>query len=142
VTNPLQFQPNQFPTFAIGLTDSAAEQVQRWLPGARVVKAFNSVGNEHFFRPTFPGGPPDMFYCGNDEGSKDVVRAVLESFGWVPTDVGDLSAARYVEPLCLLWVAIMFRSGSAGHSFKLLRQSKSPVGRAMEASEAHPPPNR
>lgn len=134
-TNPLVFHPNAKPSFALGLSDSGAEQIQRWLPGAHVVKAFNSVGNEHFFRPSFPGGPPDMFYCGDDAGAKEVVRAVLESFGWTPTDAGELAAARYVEPLCLLWVALMFRSGSSGHAFKVLRQARSPIERALDAED-------
>jgi predicted dinucleotide-binding enzyme len=142
VTNPLVFVPNAFPTFALGHTDSAAEQIQRWLPGAHVVKAFNSAGNEHFFRPSFPGGPPTMFYCGNDDGAKKVVDAILESFGWTPLDVGGLESARFVEPLCLLWVAILFRSGSPNHAFKLLKGARTPMGRALEAAETREPPAR
>ncbi len=60
--NPLVFNPG--PSLAIGFTDSAGETVQRLIPEAHVVKAFNIVGHAHMFKPDFPGGPPDMFICG------------------------------------------------------------------------------
>ena len=41
VTNPLRFEPNKAPELSVGFADSAAEQIQRWLPDAKVVKAFN-----------------------------------------------------------------------------------------------------
>jgi predicted dinucleotide-binding enzyme len=119
-TNPLAFAPNAMPGLALGHTDSGGEQVQRWLPGAHVVKAFNIVGNEDMFRPKFPGGPPDMFYCGNDEAAKTTVRGILESFGWSPVDLGGIEGARLLEALCLLWVTYMFRSGSRRHALKML----------------------
>ncbi|MCI4357235.1 MAG: NAD(P)-binding domain-containing protein [Thermoplasmata archaeon] len=122
VTNPLVFHPNGLPSLAVGNTDSGGEQVQRWLPHSHVVKAFNSVGNAHMFRPDFPGGPPDMFYCGNDEAAKDSVKAILETFGWNPVDLGGIELARVLEPLCILWVAFMFHSGTPNHSLKMLHR--------------------
>jgi predicted dinucleotide-binding enzyme len=73
VTNPLLFAPNELPRLALGHSDSGGEQVQRWLPGARVVKAFNIVGNAHMVDPDFPGGSPDMFICGDDAEAKATV---------------------------------------------------------------------
>jgi 8-hydroxy-5-deazaflavin:NADPH oxidoreductase len=126
VTNPLAFDQDG-PRLAIGHTDSGGEQVQRWVPASRVVKAFNSIGNPFMFRPDFPGGPPDMFICGNDELAKEVVGGICRDFGWSVADVGGIEGARLLEPLCMLWLAIMFRqphdqSGAHGVAFKLLRK--------------------
>ena len=63
----------QLPKLAVSGDDSAGERVQRLLPETHVVQAFNTVGNPFMFRPSFPGGPPDMFICGNtDEAKKKV----------------------------------------------------------------------
>lgn len=69
-TNPLDFSKGIPPTMALGHTDSAGESIQRLLPDAKVIKAFNIVGNPHMVHPDFLGGPPTMFICGNDEESK------------------------------------------------------------------------
>ena len=121
-TNPLAFAPNAPPSLAIGHTDSGGEQVQRWLPGARVVKAFNTVGNAHMIKPDFPGGPPDMFICGNDADAKKTVTDILTSFGWATIDIGGIEGSRLLEPMCILWVLQGIRSGSWNHAFKLLRK--------------------
>lgn len=73
--------------------------MQRWLPGARVVKAFNIVGNAHMVDPDFPGGPPDMFICGDDAEAKVTVAGICASFGWPAIDIGGLSGARVLEPM-------------------------------------------
>ena len=120
-TNPLDFSTMP-PALAVGGNDSAGEQVQRWLPDARVVKAFNIAGNAHMFRPQFPGGPPDMFIAGNDEGAKKSVTGLLKDFGWPTTDLGPIEMSRYLEPLAMIWIAIWARTQSSNHAFRLLRK--------------------
>lgn len=122
-TNPLDFSTGA-PKLSIGFDDSLGEQVQRQLPGARVVKAFNTVGNALFFKPDLPGGPPDMFICGDDENAKRTVGQICEAFGWGVVDIGGIGGARYLEPMCLTWVLHGIRSGSWTHAFKLLHQAK------------------
>jgi 8-hydroxy-5-deazaflavin:NADPH oxidoreductase len=119
--NPLTFGARG-PELALGFTDSAGEQVQRWLPAARVVKAFNSVGYAQMFKPDFPDGPPDMFICGNDDTAKKTVTDILMSFGWSTIDIGGIEGARLLEPLCILWIDYAMRSKSYSHAFKLLRK--------------------
>lgn len=122
VTNPLDFSSGAPPKLAVGHTDSGGEQVQRWLPEARVVKAFNIVGNPHMVHPQFPGGPPDMFICGNDAGAKETVEKFCASFGWPTIDIGSIEGARLLEPLALLWITHYFQTKSGNHAFKLLRK--------------------
>ncbi len=121
-TNPLDSSKGFPPGLAVAGTDSGGEQVQRLLPGAEVVKAFNTMGSAHMFRPTFPGGPPDMFICGNSDGAKKKVAGILEQFGWGVIDLGGIQASRYLEPMCMAWVLYGARTNTWNHAFKLLRK--------------------
>jgi predicted dinucleotide-binding enzyme len=120
-TNPLD-QSSGVPRLAIGFTDSLGEQIQRSIPNARVVKAFNTVGNPLFFKPELPGGPPDMFIGGNDADAKKLVSQVCEAFGWGVIDLGGIEASRYLEPMCMTWVLHGVISGGWTHAFKMLRK--------------------
>jgi predicted dinucleotide-binding enzyme len=121
-TNPLVFKEGAPPSLALGLTDSGGEQVQRWIPDARVVKAFNSVGNVNMVDAKFDQGPPTMFLCGNDANAKKTVIGICEDFGFDAVDCGGIDGARELEPLCILWVKIGAISGGWTHAFKLLRR--------------------
>ena len=121
-TNPLVFSAGAPPRLAVGHTDSAGEQVQRWLPDSHVVKAFNTVGNRHMVKPEFPGGPPDMFICGNDAQAKQTVTDLLKAFGWPVIDIGGIEGARYLEPLAMIWILHYLRTKTGDHAFKLLRK--------------------
>jgi 8-hydroxy-5-deazaflavin:NADPH oxidoreductase len=107
--------------FFTSLDDSLMEQLQRHAPKARFVKAFSCVGNAFMVNPSFPGGPPTMFICGDDEAAKAWVRTILGQFGWEVEDLGAVTAARAIEPLCILWCIPGLRGGSWAHAFKLLK---------------------
>lgn len=118
-TNPL-VHTGHGPELELGHTDSGGEQVQRWLPGAKVVKVFNIIGNAHMVDPKLPGGPPTMFFCGNDAGAKKVTSEIVSSFGHEPIDVGGIEGARLLEPMCILWVRYGLATKTWNHAFKLL----------------------
>lgn len=107
-------------TVFTGPNDSLLERLQKAFPGARLVKAFNSVGSARMVDPALAGGRPTMFYCGNDEDAKGVVFTILEQFGWEPADMGSAVAARAIEPLAVLWCIPGFRLDSWGHAFKVI----------------------
>lgn len=125
VTNPLDTSAGMPPRLAVCGNDSGGEQVQRWLPQSQVAKAFNTVGNAHMYKPDFGKVQPTMFYCGNDQGAKEVVRTILLSFGWEPLDVGDITGARELEPMCILWVKIGLQTGNWNNAFKLLSKGRT-----------------
>ena len=123
-TNPIADAPpiNGVLKFFTNLDESLMERSQREFAEARFVKAFNSVGNPFMVNPQFKGGKPTMFICGNDEGAKQVVRGILDQFGWETADMGKAEAARAIEPLCMLWCIPGFLRNQWSHAFKLLRQ--------------------
>jgi 8-hydroxy-5-deazaflavin:NADPH oxidoreductase len=88
-TNPFDFSSGMPPKLAVSGNDSGGERVERLLTDSHVVKAFNTVGNAVMFRPTFPGGPPDMFIAGNSADAKKKVSDILrDSAGESSTSVG------------------------------------------------------
>lgn len=121
-TNPLLFAEGEAPRLDTNGDGSAGEQVQSWLPESHVVKAFNIVGNPHMVDPNFPGGPPDMFICGNDEPAKVTVTGLVEELGWLVIDQGGIESSTYLESLAMLWIGQYIATGSGDHAFKLLRK--------------------
>ena len=123
VTNPIAKEPPQDGVIRLftGPNDSLMERLQKAVPDARFVKAFSCVGNASMVDPSFPGGKPTMFFCGNDaEAKKDVAR-LLEQFGFELEDCGTATAARAIEPLVQLWCIPGMLGGKWNHAFKLIR---------------------
>ena len=123
-TNPIAGAPpvNGVLRFFTTLEDSLLERLQRKAPAAHFVKAFSCVGNALMVDPELPGGPPSMFFCGNDAGAKREVEAILREFGHQPEDLGAIEAARAIEPLCILWCIPGFLQNDWVHAYKVLRK--------------------
>ena len=123
-TNPIAAVPpdNGVLKFFTTLEESLMERIQKQVPDAKVVKAFNSVGNASMYKPKFNGIMPTMFICGNDEEGKKIVTNILTSFGWETEDMGKVESARAIEPLCILWCIPGFIRNQWTHAFKLLKK--------------------
>jgi predicted dinucleotide-binding enzyme len=104
VTNPVKPDLSGLAT-----TDqSAAEELQQKLPGARVVKAFNTVfgANQANPRPEV-----QVLVAADDADAKQQVRQLAESLGMTSLDAGGLSAARQLEGMALLNMQINATQG-------------------------------
>ena len=124
VTNPLDlskgFPPTLIPELAN--TTSAGEELQKALPGARVVKALNTMNCQIMVDPARVPGTHDVFYCGNDAAAKQTVSDLLRSFGWAdPVDLGPLEAARGTEGLMPFWLRMFGALGTADFNYRIVR---------------------
>jgi predicted dinucleotide-binding enzyme len=122
-TNPIAAAPpvNGVLKFFTTLDESLMEKIQQLIPEAKIVKAFNSIGNSSMYKPNFAGGKPTMFICGNDDAAKQTVTGILTAFGWETEDMGKVEAARAIEPLCMLWCIPGMLHNQWKHAFKLLK---------------------
>jgi len=108
---------------AVGCSDSAAERIAKAAAGARVVKAFNTVGANIMSNPVFGGGKVAMFYCGDDAEAKMTVGGLIAELGFEPLDAGPLQQARVLEPFATLWISLAMRYGYGREiGFELLRR--------------------
>jgi len=109
-------------TLKYGHTTSAAEELQKRLPGARVFKSFNAQGAENLASPEYPGGRATNFFCGDDAEGRKLVKQLVEDVGFDAADAGPLKNARLLEPMMLLWVACAQSLGTRDLAFRLLRR--------------------
>lgn len=101
-TNPL----TPIYALAVGHTTSGGEQVQAWATGAKVVKIFNTTGYDNMLDPRYGDRRAAMVYAGDDEGAKRVAHQLAAAIGFEPLDLGPLLAARYLEPMALVWIRL------------------------------------
>jgi len=121
VTNPLL--PDLSGLDYGGAGSSGAERVAGWAPGARVVKAFNTVGFNVMADAKFGAERPLMFYCGDDAAAKRIAHDLAVELDFEPADAGPLTQARVLEPFALLWVSLAIKYGyGADFAFKMLRR--------------------
>lgn len=110
ISNPLT---PDFQGLALGYTTSAAEEVAKAVPKAKVVKAFNTLFAQVLAEgPDFGAGKrAAAFYAGDDKAANDTVRKLIESMGFEAIDAGPLKNARYLEPLGMLNIAFGYHLG-------------------------------
>jgi len=95
-----------------GAGTSAAEELQARIPGATVVKAFNTAFASRQADPIVDGVPADGFVAADDDDAKRTVLGVVESIGFRPVDAGPLAAARTLEGMAWLNISRNMQGGS------------------------------
>lgn len=111
------------PQLLLGHTTSGAEQVAAWATGAKVCKAFNCCSFYTMADPAYREGRAAMFVAGDDGPAKATVLKLCSDLGFEAADAGGLEAARFLEPLAMLWVNLAIRKGHGAHmAFGLLNR--------------------
>lgn len=103
-TNPVEFidpaspdanDPNNpLAAYGIKAVDLAgkhsSEVFKQFVPGARVVKAFNHLDVNVLAEPEVAGGKRVLFYSGDDAAAKAEVHALIDAMGFAPVNLGSL----------------------------------------------------
>jgi NADPH-dependent F420 reductase len=100
----------------IDTTTSNAEELAGLLPGAHVVKAFNTLFASHQADPIAEGIQLDGFVAGDDQAAKAAVLQLVASIGLDPVDVGPLARARQLEGLAFLNITVNIANGGSWQS--------------------------
>lgn len=108
---------------AVGTTTSAAEEIAKLAPGARVVEGLPLFAEVLQSDSTsFNGQEATVFYCGDDAEAKSVVAGLLKETDVEAIDVGGLSTARYIEPAMMVLIQLAYVQQKGQVAFKLLRR--------------------
>jgi len=108
---------------AVGYTTSGAEELQKLVPGARVVKAFSTAFAETMSTGRAGGEAIVLPVAGSDAAAKDTVMRLAADVGFDPVDAGPLRNARYLEPLAMQLMHLAYGPPKMGTNLglKLLR---------------------
>jgi 8-hydroxy-5-deazaflavin:NADPH oxidoreductase len=99
---------------------SGAEEVALRAPGARVVKAFNTVTGPVVVQAAVAPGRLSLLYCGDQAAAKQLAAGLIVDAGFVPVDAGRLEAARDVEALGRLLVDLAYGRGPGPLGYQLV----------------------
>ena len=77
-------------------------------PGARLARAFNTLGFELFADPSIGGAVADLFWCGPEDAG---VEQLIADVGLRPIRVGGIDAIDVVDGVARLWITLVFRQG-------------------------------
>ena len=92
---------------------SSAEMIQQWNPGARVVKAFATLGSYVVDDPGVVGGPVSVPIASDDREAKERVANIIVAMGLDPLDAGPLRMAREIEALQRLYMVPLIQRRQA-----------------------------
>ncbi len=107
----------------VGFTTSGAEELQRKLPKAKVVKAFNTVFAHQMDSGRLGDQPLSIFIAGDDGTARSQVFDLAREIGFDPVDAGPLRNARHLEPLAVLNIHLAYVQKMGREiGFKLLRK--------------------
>lgn len=101
---------------------SVAQDVAAMASGARVVKAFNTMGEETMANPDFKGQRATAFVCGDDADAKAVVIQLAKDLGLDAYDAGALTNAVYAEGMTKIWASLARGGLGRNTAFKLIRR--------------------
>ena len=110
------------PSLFVDDRDSLAEQLQRALPEALLVKMFNTMNHRVMVDPSGLPQESTIFLAGNDEAARQTAIELAADLGWTDVlDLGDLTGARGMEMYMPLWLRIYVALGRPDFNIRVIR---------------------
>lgn len=92
------------------------QALARLVPGAHVVKAFNTVFAPLFVDPPHPAAT--LVLSGDDPSAKELVAGLVRDVGFDPVDAGGADVTPLVEAFARLVIGIAFRQGRGPFAYR------------------------
>jgi 8-hydroxy-5-deazaflavin:NADPH oxidoreductase len=113
ISNPLN---SSYDGLVTDTNSSAAEELQKLLPGSKVIKAFNTTFAADFSTPEIDGKLVDSFIAGNDKAALETVAELVRTAGFNPVIAGELSISRTLENMQLLLIRLGMKNNYNWHA--------------------------
>ncbi len=85
---------------------STIQDLAQLLPGARLAKAFNTIGFENYATAHDRTAQASMFVAGDDPDAKRVALGLAAQIGFSAEDAGGLANAKSLEEMVRVWLAL------------------------------------
>ncbi|HWL00087.1 MAG TPA: NAD(P)-binding domain-containing protein [Parapedobacter sp.] len=113
ISNPMN---ETFDGMVTPADSSAAQELQKLLPDAQVVKAFNTTYAANFTEPVIAGKPADAFVAGDNKQAVQTVVELMESMGLHPMMAGGLAVSHTLEHMQLLLIQLTVKNNYNWHA--------------------------
>jgi 8-hydroxy-5-deazaflavin:NADPH oxidoreductase len=88
------------------ISQSTTQDLAHLLPGAKLAKAFNTIGFENLTTAAGRSIPAAMFVAGDDEDAKRVAMDLARQIGFQPEDAGGMANTKVLEEMVRVWLAL------------------------------------
>ena len=95
----------------LGAVNSAAEQIQQWVPGCTVVKSFNQIGFNIMANPILDGRKTVLFVASDSNAASTTVERLARELDFDVIQMPSLEYAHHLETLAMLWITMSYKLG-------------------------------
>jgi predicted dinucleotide-binding enzyme len=114
--------------------NSNAELIQSLAPGAKVVKAFNTLNVRQMTDPETAGGPITIAIAGDDAQAKATVTGLVKGMGLEAVDFGPLRFANTLEEMLVTWANARGKNAAFNYYMRPQPAAPAPAGGAAPPS--------
>lgn len=119
VSMPFQQGDDGYPQHL--LETSSAQMIQNWNPGAKVVKAFATMGSQLIDDPTVEGGMVSIPVASDHRDAKEKVASIISDMELDPVDFGPLRMARAIEIMQMIYMIPLLQNRAQNWEFYFRR---------------------